>query len=56
MVPTSRAILSEDPGLDVAAEMERRGRAIAVGRPGRPDDIAAAVAYLSAEASGYMTG
>jgi 3-oxoacyl-[acyl-carrier protein] reductase len=34
MVATSRAILSEDPDLDVAAEIERRGRAIAMGRPG----------------------
>jgi 3-oxoacyl-[acyl-carrier protein] reductase len=41
---------------DVAAELTRRGRAIAVGRPGRPDDIAAAVAYLASEASAYMTG
>jgi 3-oxoacyl-[acyl-carrier protein] reductase len=56
MVATSRAILSEDPALDVAAEVTRRGRAIAVGRPGRPDDIAAAVAYLASEASAYMTG
>jgi 3-oxoacyl-[acyl-carrier protein] reductase len=56
MVATSRTILSEDPSLDVAAEIARRGRAIAVGRPGRPDDIAAAVAYLASEASGYMTG
>jgi NAD(P)-dependent dehydrogenase (short-subunit alcohol dehydrogenase family) len=38
------------------AELTRRGRAIAVGRPGRPDDIAAAVAYLASEASAYMTG
>jgi 3-oxoacyl-[acyl-carrier protein] reductase len=56
MVATSRAILSEDPSLDVDAELARRGRAIAVGRPGRPDDIAAAVAYLASEASEYMTG
>jgi 3-oxoacyl-[acyl-carrier protein] reductase len=56
MVATSRAILSEDPDLDVDAEHDRRGRAIAVGRPGRPDDIAAAVAYLASETSGYMTG
>jgi len=27
-----------------------------VGRPGYPDDIAAAVAYLASEAAGYMTG
>jgi 3-oxoacyl-[acyl-carrier protein] reductase len=56
MVTTSRSILSEDPDLDVAAEIERRGQRIAVGRPGYPQDIAAAVAYLASEAAGYMTG
>ena len=56
LVATSRAILNEDPGLDVAAELARRARAIPVGRVGRPEDIAAAVAYLASEASGYMTG
>ncbi len=56
MVATSRAIGNEDPDFDVAAELERRSQTIPVGRPGRPDDIAAAVAYLASEASGYMTG
>lgn len=55
-VGTSRAILSEDPGLDVAAELERRGRNIPVGRVGRPEDIAAAVAYLVSAGADYMTG
>jgi NAD(P)-dependent dehydrogenase (short-subunit alcohol dehydrogenase family) len=55
-VGTSRAILSEDPGLDVAAELERRGRNIPVGRVGRPEDIAAAVAYLVDAGADYMTG
>jgi 3-oxoacyl-[acyl-carrier protein] reductase len=55
-VGTSRAILSEDPGLDVAAELERRGRNIPVGRVGRPGDIAAAVAYLVDAGADYMTG
>jgi 3-oxoacyl-[acyl-carrier protein] reductase len=55
-VGTSRAILSEDPDLDVAAELERRGRNIPVGRVGRPEDIAAAVAYLVDAGAGYMTG
>jgi 3-oxoacyl-[acyl-carrier protein] reductase len=56
LVATSRAILNEDPGLDAAAELAGRARAIPVGRVGRPEDIAAAVAYLASAASGYMTG
>lgn len=55
-VGTSRAILSEDPDLDVAAALERMGQSIAVGRVGRPDDLAAAVSYLASEGSSYMSG
>jgi 3-oxoacyl-[acyl-carrier protein] reductase len=55
-VGTSRAILSEDPNLDVAAALERMGRGLAVGRVGRPEDIAAAAAYLASDGSSYMTG
>ncbi|HTW03576.1 MAG TPA: SDR family oxidoreductase [Streptosporangiaceae bacterium] len=55
-VGTSRAILNEDPDLDVGAELERRGRNIPVGRVGRPEDIAAAVAYLVDAGADYMTG
>ncbi len=55
-IGTSRAILSEDPDLDVEAELERRGDRIPVGRFGRPEDMAGAVAYLASEQSAYMTG
>jgi 3-oxoacyl-[acyl-carrier protein] reductase len=53
---TSRAVLSEDPDLDVAAELERRGRGLPVGRVGMPDDVAAAVRYLAGDDAAYMTG
>jgi 3-oxoacyl-[acyl-carrier protein] reductase len=56
LVGTSRAVLSEDPDLDVTAELDRRARNIPVGRVGRPEDIAAAVAYLADAGAGYMTG
>jgi 3-oxoacyl-[acyl-carrier protein] reductase len=56
MVATSRAILSDDPTIDVAAEIERRGQRVPVGRSGQPDDIAAAVAYFASEAASYVTG
>ena len=56
LVGTSRAILSEDPDLDVPAELARRAGNIPVGRVGRPEDIAAAVAYLVGAGAGDMTG
>jgi 3-oxoacyl-[acyl-carrier protein] reductase len=55
-VGTSRAVLSEDPELDVPAELARRGQRIPVGRVGWPDDIAAAAMYLASEGASYVTG
>jgi 3-oxoacyl-[acyl-carrier protein] reductase len=53
---TSRSVLSEDPDLDVAAELEARGRRLPVGRVGVPADVAAAVRYLAGDDASYMTG
>jgi NAD(P)-dependent dehydrogenase (short-subunit alcohol dehydrogenase family) len=53
---TSRAVLSEDPDLDVAAELQTRGRRLPVGRVGMPADVAAAVRYLAGDDASYMTG
>jgi 3-oxoacyl-[acyl-carrier protein] reductase len=55
LVGTSRAILNPDPALDEQEILALRGQAIAVGRVGMPEDIAAAVRYLSSEAAGYVT-
>jgi 3-oxoacyl-[acyl-carrier protein] reductase len=52
---TSRAVLSEDPDVDVAAEMARRAERLPVGRVGTPEDVAAAVAYLAGDGAAYMT-
>jgi NAD(P)-dependent dehydrogenase (short-subunit alcohol dehydrogenase family) len=53
---TSRAVISEDPDLDIAAELEARGRRLPVGRVGVPTDVAAAVRYLAGDDASYMTG
>lgn len=56
LIGTSRAFLRQDPNeVDIDAYLESRGRKIPVGRVGSPEDIAAAVAYLSSEQAGYVT-
>lgn len=56
LVGTSRAFLRQDPAeVDVDSFLASRGRSIPVGRVGTPEDIAAAVAYLSSEQAGYVT-
>jgi len=56
LVETSRAFLRKDPGeVYIDDYFVTRGQKIPVGRVGTPEDIAAAVAYLSSEAAGYVT-
>jgi len=52
---TSRAVVSLDPDVDVDEEIERRGQRVPVGRHGRPEDIASAIAYLASEEASFMT-
>ncbi|MBV9362838.1 MAG: SDR family oxidoreductase [Solirubrobacterales bacterium] len=53
---TSRSVLSLDPDIDVASEMEQRGRRLPVGRVGQPKDVAFAVRYLASDGAEFMTG
>lgn len=56
LVGTSRAFLRQDPNeVDMDSYLASRGRKIPVGRVGAPEDVAAAVAYLSSEQAGYVT-
>ena len=54
-IATSRAVLSLDPELDVAAEIARRGERIPLGRTAQADDIAAAICFLASDDAELIT-
>lgn len=51
----TRAIATQT-GVEWEAVLERARHRAAVGRTGKPEDVADAICYLAAETSGYVTG
>ena len=53
---TERIIKTVPPGQDVESYLKKRAENIPLGRIGKPEELAATVAFLASEHAAYITG